>query len=50
MTLVLKPVGRGRWRPMVVPVDERRIPPMMVARGQRITIGGVVFRVAEVRP
>jgi len=35
---------------MVVPVDERRIPPMMVARGQRITIGGVVFRVAEVRP
>lgn len=48
--LVLKPIGRGKWRPMTITIDERRVPPMLVAKGQRITIGGIVFRVAEVLP
>lgn len=50
MSLILKPVGRGRWRPMTIVIDEWRIPPMLVAKGQRITIGGVVFRIAEIEP
>lgn len=48
--LILKPIGRGKWRPMHIEVDERRVPPMFVAVGQRITIGGVIFRIHEVRP
>lgn len=48
--LILKPIGRGKWRPMPIEIDERRVPPLFVTVGQRITIGGVVFRVAEVRP
>lgn len=50
MILVLKPIGRGKWRPMSIEIDERRVPPLFVTVGQRITIGGVVFRVHEVRP
>lgn len=50
MTLILKPTGRGRWRPMAIEVDERRVPPMFVQAGQRIVIGGIVFRVAKVLP
>ena len=48
--LILKPIGRGKWRPMSIEIDERRVPPMFVTVGQRITIGGIVFRVAAVRP
>jgi hypothetical protein len=48
--LTLKPVGRGRWRPMVIDIDAWRVPPMTVAVGQRITIGGIVFRVTGVSP
>jgi hypothetical protein len=48
--LVLKPIGRGKWRPMPIEIDVRRVPPLFVSIGQRITIGGVVFRVAEIRP
>jgi len=49
VTLVLKPVGRGRWRPMSIAIDEWRIPPLFVAVGQRIAIGGIVFRISEIR-
>lgn len=48
MTLVLKPIGRGRWRPMSIVIDEWRIPPLFVTVGQRIPIGGIVFRVARI--
>lgn len=50
MTLVLKPIGRGRWRPMSIAIDEWRIPPLFVTLGQRITIGGVTFRIARIEP
>ncbi|MEJ7685646.1 MAG: hypothetical protein WKG52_00855 [Variovorax sp.] len=48
--LILKPIGRGKWRPMPIEIDERRVPPLFVIVGQRITIGNVVFRISEIRP
>jgi hypothetical protein len=48
--LTLKPVGRGRWRPMVIEIDAWRVPPMTVAVGQRIPIGGVIFRICHIDP
>lgn len=48
--LILKPIGRGAWRPISIEVDERRVPPMLVQVGQRIPIGGVIFRIHAVQP
>lgn len=50
MTLVLKPIGRGNWRAMTWPIDERRVPRLLVAVGQRIAIGGITFRIARIEP
>lgn len=51
MILVLKPPGRGRWSPVLVTIQpSRNAPlPLYVARGQRVQLGGQVYRVAEVR-
>lgn len=48
--LILRPIGRGNWTPLIVTVQGERAAPMLVKKGDRIPIGGVVFRVAEVRP
>ena len=51
MTLVLRPSGRGNWATVVLEVTGRRAPPPLYFQvGQRIPLGGQVFRVAEVRP
>lgn len=50
MTLILRPVGRGNWRPQTFTVDEHHVPPMFVRVGQRFELGGVVFRIAKVLP
>lgn len=48
--LVLRPVGRGNWKPLIVVVQGERAAPMLVRKHDRIPLGGVVYRVAEVRP
>lgn len=52
MTLLLRPPGRGNWRPVTVVVsgEPHLPPPMYFAVGQRITLGGQVFRIAKVMP
>lgn len=52
MTLILRPPGRGCWRPVTLCVEGKPHlpPPMYFAVGQRITLGGMVFRVAKVLP
>ncbi len=47
MTLVLRPVGRGNWAPVLV--SGRHLSPM-VQLGDRITIGCTTYRVSEIRP
>jgi hypothetical protein len=50
MTLVLKPPGRGRWSPVLVTIQPSKNapPPMYVACGQRVQLGGQTYRVAQV--
>ena len=52
MTLILRPVGRGNWTPITMRVTGKPHlpPPMYFEVGQRIELGGMVFRVAEVLP
>lgn len=52
MTLILRPPGRGNWTPVIVQVEGKPHlpPPMYFEVGQRVPLGGMVFRIAEVRP
>lgn len=50
MTLILKPKGRGNWSITTMQVDGHRVSPMLVRVGHLLTLGGVVYRIAEVRP
>lgn len=48
VTLHLVPIGRGRWRPLVITTDGDRALPLLVRVGDRIPLGGFVFRVSKV--
>lgn len=59
--LILRPKGRGNWSPVQLQVnDQNTLPrlmfdsgrgaPLLVRVGATIPIGGVLFRVCEVRP
>jgi hypothetical protein len=48
--LVLRPPGRGNWQPLIVAIEGRRLAPLLVRVGQRMTIGGQVYRIAKVSP
>lgn len=48
MTLHLVPTGRGRWRTVVLQVSGDRASPLLVRIGDRIPLGGVLFRVSKV--
>lgn len=51
MTLVIRPVGRGNWRPVRMTIDDpQRAGPMLVQPGARFELGGVVWRVVRVEP
>lgn len=52
MTLTLRPPGRGNWKPvtLIVTGTPHLPPPMYFARGQRIELGGMWFRVSKVTP
>lgn len=52
MTILLRPVGRGGWTPVLLRVAPgRNAPgPLSVALGDRWTLAGQVYRVIEVRP
>lgn len=48
--LILKPKGRGNWKPLVLAIEGAHLPLLMVRVGEVLTLGGVVFRIAEVLP
>jgi len=50
--LVLRPVGRGNWSPVVLAItDSKHAPlPLEVYVGLRLTLGQHVFRVSKVLP
>lgn len=48
MTLILRPPGRGNWAPLVLHVQGQRAAPLLVRVGDRLPIGGQVYRVSKV--
>lgn len=50
MTLILKPRGKGNWSPLIVVIEGQRAAPILVRRGQLIPLGGVTYRIVEVKP
>jgi hypothetical protein len=46
MTLVLRPVGRGNWRAWIIAAPSH----ILVQLEDRVAIGGVLWRIAEIRP
>lgn len=52
MKLLLRPPGRGNWRPVLLTVDAGRNSPLPLEFhvNQRVSLGGHAFRVARVLP
>lgn len=48
--MILKPKGKGNWATVTVQIDGRHVTPLSVRVGQLMPIGGIVFRICEVRP
>jgi hypothetical protein len=48
--LILRPQGRGNWSVLRLTVNGPRASPLLVCKGQTINLGGVVFRICEVKP
>lgn len=48
MTLVLKPRGRGNWSSITLEVKGARALPLLIQRGQTLTLGGLVWRICKV--
>lgn len=50
--LVLRPLGRGNWSPVLLRVEQSRNSPLPLEFhvNQRVEFGGHVFRVAKVMP
>lgn len=50
--LLLRPPGRGNWKPVLLTVDASRNSPLPLQFhvNQRVELGGLVFRVAKVMP
>lgn len=49
MTVIAKPVGRGKWAPLVLTYAGPQMAPFTCAVGERFTLGLVLWRVCEVR-
>jgi len=48
--LILRPKGRGNWKPLVLAVEGERVGAMTVRVGQTLVLGGILFRIAKVMP
>jgi hypothetical protein len=48
--LILRPPGRGNWSTLTVAIEGRRLAPLLIRVGQRMTIGDQVYRIAKVLP
>jgi hypothetical protein len=52
MTLILRPPGRGNWKPVTLTVSQCRNSPLPLEFhvNQRVTLAGHVLRIAKVLP
>ncbi len=50
MTVVCKPVGRGRWAPLRLQYTGPQMAPFVVRVGERFQLAGITWRVCAVEP
>jgi hypothetical protein len=50
MTVFCKPIGRGGWTPLMLTYAGPQLAPFTVEVGARFDLGGVRWRICEVRP
>lgn len=50
MTVICKPIGRGRWNTLSLDYSGPQMAPFVVRVGERFQLAGVTWRVCEVRP
>lgn len=50
MTVICKPCGRGRWNALTLIYAGPQMAPFTCAVGERFSLGGVLWRVCQVRP
>lgn len=48
MTLVVKPAGKGNWKPETMVFTGRRAAPFAVRVGETFKLGGITWRVCSV--
>lgn len=48
--LLLRPPGKGNWAPLIVAIEGKRLAPLLIRVGQRMTIADQVYRIAKVLP
>jgi hypothetical protein len=48
--LVLRPPGRGNWHALTIAIEGKRLAPLLIRVGHRMTIGEQVYRIAKVMP
>lgn len=48
--LILRPQGRGNWKPIVMAIEGDRAAPLLIKVGQLLNLGGIVWRIAKVLP
>lgn len=49
MTIIAKPAGRGRWNSITMTVTGSRAQPFAVQVGDTFKLGGIVWRICEVK-
>jgi hypothetical protein len=52
VTLILRPIGRGNWKPVLLRVEHSKNCPLPLEFhvDQRVTLAGHVLRIAKVLP
>lgn len=50
MTLHCKPKGRGNWRTLVLSLEGVHVLPILLRAGQTFALGGIPWRICEVKP
>lgn len=47
--LTLRPIGRGNWTTVTMMIQGTRATPLLVRVGDKVPVGGIVFRVVRVQ-
>jgi hypothetical protein len=50
VSVIVKPIGRGRWSPMTLTYAGPQLAPFTCRIGERFSLGGITWRVCAIHP